>query len=365
MGGTGMRFAYTASYTTNTTEYNRYAQGEGLHIYRISEDGTDWKEIQSVPEHNPAFIAFGKEKRVLYAAQSATPATLTGITAYAVDTQTGLLTKLPQQMDLMRAICCLSVHSSGRYLVAADFKGNVLSITLREDGSLEKIADMVALEGALGPLTKIQKCSRPHHIPFDLDGDRLVIPDKGYDLIHIYHLDPASGKLERISQTPVRPGSCPRHAAFHPNRTMVYILAEFTSKIYAFHYEDGQMTIRQIISAERDTYCGLYCKSSEIAVHPNGKFLYVSNRGDDTIGIFHIEEDGLLTPVSWQETHGEIPRFFTIDETGRKLYTGNQKTGTITVFDVDSNTGLLSWNRHPIPVPCPTWILFSDYSQSS
>lgn len=355
-----MRFAYTASYTTNTAEYNRYAQGEGLHVYRISGDGAEWTEIQSVPEHNPAFIAFGKDKNVLYAAQSASPAPLTGIVAYAVDHETGTLAKLPQQMDLQRAICCLSVHPSGRYLVAADFKGNIFSIALGTDGSLERVADTVVLEGPLGPLTKVQKCSRPHHIPFDLNGSFLVIPDKGCDLVHVYRLDVSSGKLERISQTAVRPASCPRHAAFHPNCGMVYVLAEYTSKIYAFSYDNGRLTTRQVISAERDTYCGLYCKSSEIVVHPNGRFLYVSNRGDDTIGIFRIGDTGLLTPVSWQETHGEIPRFFALDETGGTMYVGNQKTGTVTVFAVDTATGLLSWDCRPIPVPCPTWILFSD-----
>ncbi|MCI9267316.1 MAG: lactonase family protein [Lawsonibacter sp.] len=355
-----MKFAYTASYTTNTTEYNRYAQGEGLHVYCISDDGAQWTEVQAVPENNPAFITFGKNKQVLYAAQSASPVPLTGIVAYAVDRKTGRLTKLPRQLDLQRAICCFSVHPAGRYLVAADFKGNIFSISLRDDGSLERVVDSTSLEGPLGPLTKVQACSRPHHIPFDMDGNYLVIPDKGYDLVHVYHLDPSSGALKRISQTPVRPASCPRHAAFHPNRKMVYMLAEYTSKIYVFRYENGHLTTCQVLSAEQSTYCGLYCKSSEIAVHPNGKFLYVSNRGDDTIGIFRIDSAGLLTPVAWQKTHGEIPRFFTLDEAGRKMYVGNQKTGTVTVFTADSDTGLLTWDQRPIPVPCPTWILFSD-----
>lgn len=355
-----MKYAYTASYTTNTSEYDRYAKGEGLHVYRISDDGSEWAEIQTVPENDPAFIAFGKDKRVLYAAQSASPVPLTGIVAYAVDQETGTLTKLPHQLDLQRAICCLSVHPSGRFMAAADFKGNLFSISLGEDGSLEKVADSVPLEGPLGPLTKIQKCSRPHHIPFDPDGSFLVIPDKGCDLVRVYRLDPLSGKLEPVSQTPVRPASCPRHAAFHPNRRMVYILAEYTSKIHAFRCENGRLTPCQVISAEQSTYCGLYCKSSELAVHPNGRFLYASNRGDDTIGIFRIDDEGLLSPIAWQKTHGEIPRFFTLDETGGRLYAGNQKTGSVTAFAVDRGTGLLTWDRRPIPVPCPTWILFSN-----
>lgn len=355
-----MKFAYTASYTTNTSEYNRYAQGEGLRVYRISGDGSGWTEIQAVPENNPAFIAFGKGKRVLYAAQSASPVPLTGIVAYAVDQETGTLTKLPRKLDLQRAICCLSVHPSGRFMAAADFKGNIFSISLGEDGTLEEIVDSLPLEGPLGPLTGVQKCPRPHHIPFDLDGGFLVIPDKGCDLVRVLRLDLSSGKLEQVSRTPVRPASCPRHAAFHPNRRMVYMLAEYTSKIHVFRYENGKLTPCQIIPAEQSTYCGLYCKSSELAIHPNGRFLYVSNRGDNTIGIFCIDDGGLLSPITWQKTHGEIPRFSTLDEAGRRLYAGNQKTGSVTSFAVDGDTGLLTWDQRPIPVPCPTWILFSN-----
>lgn len=356
-----MRYAYTASYTTENSAYNRYSAGDGIHVYRVSDDEKTWEEIQCVAEPNPAFIAFGKDKRVLYAAHSASPGPVTGIVAYGVDYESGLLSKMKQQINFGKPICCFSVERSGRYMVAADFQGMIYAISLRQDGALCEITDTVALKGTLGPLTKIQKTSRPHHIPFDLDDNCIIIPDKGYDLVHVYRLDMESGKLELKSQTAIRPASCARHVAFHPNRKNIYMAAEYTSKIYSFQYDPGAGTMLplQIISAERDVYTGNYCKSSEIAVHPSGKFLYVSNRGDDTIGIFSIEEDtGKLTPVGWAETRGEIPRYFCFNEQGTRLYVGNQKSGNIAVFDIDMQNGKLNWIAPLIYVPCPTWILF-------
>jgi len=357
-----MKFAYTASYTTESKAYNRYPAGDGVHVYRV--EGDRWTEIQTVREHDPAFIAFGRDKRALYVAQSASPGSaLTGIVAYAVDRETGLLSKMARQIDLKRPICCLSVHPGGAYMAAADFKGNIFAIRLGQDGALEEVTDTVTLEGKLGPLTETQKCPRPHHIPFDLDGNYLVIPDKGLDVVHVYRLDVETGRFQQVEQVPIRPASCARHIAFHPDRRHVYMAAEFTSKVYVFDYDapTGHLTMRQIVSSERSTYCGTYCKNSELCVHPNGKYLYVSNRGDDTIAVFAVDpETGMLSPVGWEETRGEIPRYFCLDDGGERMYVGNQKSGTVAVFSVDGGSGALRWTGRSIPVPCPTWILFSD-----
>ena len=356
-----MRFAYTGSYTFESKNFNCYPEGDGVHVYSVSEDGLKWNEIQTVPESNPAFIGFDALRRVVYVAQSSSPVPVSGIVAYARDAESGKLRKMDKQFDFERPICCFSVHPSNRFMVAADFKGNVMVIALDDNGALDHIVSTLALPGTLGPLPKDQKCSRPHHIPFDLSGNFLVIPDKGFDVVHLYRFNPQNGELSPIVHTPVRPASCARHIAFHPNGKTVYMAAEYTSKIYVFDYapENGILEKRQIISAERSTYCGIYCKSSEIAVHPNGKFLYVSNRGDNTIGIFTIEPDGLLIPSAWQETHGEIPRFFCLDEKGEKMFVGNQKSSSVSVFAVNADTGLMSEIVKPFSVPCPTWILFA------
>ena len=355
-----MKFAYTASYTTESNAYNRYASGNGIHVYRINSD--KWEEIQEVQENNPSFIGFNKDKCVLYAAQSATEnCQLEGIVSYSVNHVTGMLKKTPKQLKLGKAICCFSVHPSGKYMIVADFKGIIYVISLCDDSTLNCITDTVALEGQLGPLKNVQKCSRPHQIPFDLDGRYIVIPDKGFDLVHVYQLNTETGKLARIEQTEIRPTSCARHIAFHPDRKRLYMTTEYTSKVYVFDYDaiHGHIIPRQIISSERDSYVGNYCKNSEIVVHPNGKFVYVSNRGDNTITILSINEtSGLLKPVNWVETHGEIPRFFCLNEKGTKMYVGNQKTGTIETFSVDKNGAELIWEQKTIQVPCPTWILF-------
>lgn len=355
-------YCYTGSYTTDTADKKRGAAGEGIHVFRIKHDTEEWEPIQTVPEHDPSFIGFGRDGSVLYAAQSASPADLAGIVSYHVDRESGRLEKMPVQMRQHKAICCFDIHSSQRYLVEADFKGNLEVIRLRGDGSLEERTDLVALEGTLGPLTKIQKTSRPHHILFEPGGDNLIVPDKGLDAVHVFRLNPESGKLTHLSSTPVRPASCARHIAYHTNREFVYVVAEYTCKIHVFRYssENGILEPIQIISSERNTFCGINCKNAEVQVHPSGRFLYVSNRGDNTIGIFGIDaHNGTLSPLGWEETRGDSPRFFCLDPAGKNMYVGNQKSGNISIFSIDEKSGMPTYSGRRIAVDCPTWLLFS------
>lgn len=318
--------------------------------------------MQTVPIDNPAFIGFHPSKPVLYASQSATnDVDLTGTVVFHIDAQTGLLRKSEAQFIQHKAVCCFDIAPSGKYMVQADFSGMLEVFLLDCNGVPYRKTDTVQLGGNTGPLSKIQKSSRPHHIKFDILGKNIVVPDKGLDLVHIFRLADLTGKLEHVRSVPVRPASCVRHVSFHPNNRFVYINAEYTSKIYVFEYDcdDGSLNPVQILSTERPTYTGLHCLNSEVQVHPSGRFLYVSNRGDNTICRFLIDElSGALHSPEWYKCGGDSPRYFSIENCGRNLIVGNQKSGSITVFLINPQNGSLSPAICEIQVDCPTWMLY-------
>ena len=351
-------FAYTGSYTTSSLSYNRYPSGVGLHVFELVNDG--WESIQDIEIQNPAFLCFSKDKRTLYAACSKSPEPICGIATFHVE-KDGTLKSIKNDFEFEQPICCLTVDCAGTHMIAADFKGNLFLISLNADGTMHKILDKLTFTGTIGPLRKIQECARPHQVPFDLDGRFLIIPDKGLDEIHT--LEIKKNKFHRIDDISVRAASCMRHIAFHPNRQFAYAVAEFTSRVYAMRYDSttGHLDILQSLATERDLYTGNYCKASEIEVHPEGKMLYVSNRGDDTIGEFSIDEHtGLLKPVGWVNTGGAIPRYFCLNDEGTRLYACNQKTGNIVEFDVIPKTYELKNTGRAFNVPCPTYLLFKS-----
>lgn len=354
-------YAYVGSFTSENKERNRCAAGEGIHCFRVDPQTQDWEAFQTVREYNPAFIQLSRSRNLLYVGNSASEVPVGGIVTYGIDRNSGKLAKTERQLDLGKPICCFCERPQGDYLVAADFKGGLYVLRLNADGTLNGVTDTLQLEGKLSPLSNIT-CSRPHHCMFDAAGEHIVIADKGLDLVLVFAFDAASGKLRETCRAAVRPASCARHIAFHPNQKYVYIVAEYLCKIYVFDYDaqNGTIRMKQVISAERDTCVG-ECKSSEIQVHPNGKFLYVSNRGDDTIGVFEIDgKTGMLTSLEWTETTGEKPRYFGLTPEGTQLFVGNQKSGTIAVFHVDAQSGRLTLEKAGIPVDCPTWICLLD-----
>ena len=164
----------------------------------------------------------------------------------------------------------------------------------------------------------------------------------------------------RGASSSVSPGSGPRHFAFHPSAKFAYSLTELTNKIIAFSYDAERGTLKEIeaVSSLPPDFHG-WSAGSEIKVHPNGRFLYVGNRGHDSIGIFAIDQDsGKLTLVGHQSTRGQAPRGFNLDPTGSFLIAGNQNSNTIAAFRIDPKTGQLTPLGEPEQSPCPVSIFF-------
>ncbi len=360
MGNSKPVFAYVGCYTAERVPPDRFvpAQGaaKGIRVFRVGPAG--WELLQEVEQANPMYLLFGPKNRTLYAASSDT----NRVWAYRVDPETGLLSVLNHQEIDGKSTLCLSLSPDGRYLIVGAMSGTMASIRLAEDGSLGQVCDQFSLPGERGPLRDEQPFPRPHHCPFDPQGRFCFVLDKGADAVDAYRLDPETGRLTLSGRLQTRPGSIPRHIAFHPDGNWAYLNTEHIGTVVSCRLEGetGQLVPFQILPTIPEDYVGNYSLSSEIWMHPNGRWLYVSNRGHDSIALFSVDgENGRLKTVGWQSTLGEIPRYFAIEPGGRRLYACNQKSGEIREFSIDPSDGTLAFTGLTVETPTPVWLLFS------
>jgi 6-phosphogluconolactonase (cycloisomerase 2 family) len=214
-----------------------------------------------------------------------------------------------------------------------------------------------------------QNAAHPHDMPFDPSGQFVAVPDKGLDRVFIFRVDATHGRFVPASPPWLRsqPGAGPRHIAFHPTRGLAYVINELNSTITAYAFQsngDGLQELQTLTSLPPTG--SVKNTGAEIAVHPNGRWVYVSNRGHNSIGTFSIDDgDGKLQPVSWEPTQGDTPRAFAIDLSGRFLYVANQASHTIVAFHIDDRTGKLSATGHVISTGSPSSIVFTAIRQGS
>ena len=192
------------------------------------------------------------------------------------------------------------------------------------------------------------------------DNRLVLVPDLGIDKIMIYRLDAAEKMITPNSPpfAPLSPGSGPRHVAFAPNGVIVYSINELNSTISAFAYDDsGALVEMESISTLPPDFKGTN-SAAEIEVHPDGKFVYGSNRGHDSIAVFSVGEDGGLTLVQHEPAGGQAPRSFAIDPSGKFLLVADQGTNSVVVHSIDQQTGRLTPAGQTLEVPAPVCVLF-------
>ncbi|HEX2186986.1 MAG TPA: beta-propeller fold lactonase family protein, partial [Chloroflexota bacterium] len=184
----------------------------------------------------------------------------------------------------------------------------------------------------------------------------------GIDKVLVYRLDTGTGRLvpNDVPYGQVASGDGPRHLAFHPSGRFVYVINEINSGLSAFAYdgERGTLTHLHTLSTLPADFSGRsHC--AQVIVHPNGRFVYGSNRGHDSIAIFAIdEESGRLQPLGHQPTQGKTPRNFNVDPSGTFLLAANQDSHTIVVFRIDGERGTLSPTGHVVETPSPSCVMF-------
>jgi 6-phosphogluconolactonase len=351
------RLVYIGTYTSGTSK--------GIYAFRFDEGSGKLTALGlAATTKSPSFLAVSPNRKFLYAVNEISSfegETAGSVTAFSIDAQSGRLTALNAKSSKGDGPCHLAIDATGRFLAVANYGGG--NFSLLPIGSDGRLGDSIAIlaNGGHGPNKERQEGPHAHAVVFDSRNRYLLGSDLGIDRVLIYKFDPATGALGANDPSSVQlaPGAGPRHVAFHPTRPLLFAINELTSTITTLSWDpaSGRLAAAGSVSSLPAGYSGDN-STAEIAVHPNGRFLYGSNRGHDSIAVFSIGPMGTLTLVEHESTRGREPRNFAIDPTGKWLIAANQKSNTLAVFSIDQDTGALTPTDPLAQVGTPVCVLF-------
>lgn len=309
---------------------------------------------------NPTWLEFSPDKKFLYTVH----ASATQAVGFAVDAAQGRLTPLPAApVEAASSSSHLAVDRTGRVLVSANYPdGYVTAVPIRADGTLGAPTRTQHHGKSVDPTR--QDKPHAHSVTLSPDNRHVVVCDLGLDKIFSYALDLGAAKLAPAAapHAACTPGSGPRHFKFGADGRHGYAITEMGGTVEVFDYDAarGALTPKQAISTLPEDFAGLKW-NAEVRVHPNGKFLYASNRTHDSLTVFSIAPDsGRLTFVDRVLSGGKTPRNFALSLDGKWLVCGHQDSDNLTVFRVDAATGRLTSTPHTATVPMCVCVLFYD-----
>ena len=344
---------YFGTYTLGTQSQGIYHASFDLQNGKITSPELACKTLK------PSFIAIHPDGQHLYAVSEGKPGKLS---AFAIDPETYKLILINQTLSGGEGPCHVSVSNNGKTLLSANYvSGSLASIKINNDGSLGSTVSQIQHYGT-GVNKERQEGPHVHSINLSPDNRFAYVADLGIDKIMIYKFDQESGALtdNQPAFFQAKPGAGPRHFTFHPNEKFAYLINELDNTILVldFNAENGELREVQNISTLPESYQG-DSKTAEIKVHPNGRFLYASNRGHDSIAIYAIKfNTGKLELIDFQTSNIKNPRHFNINASGKFCIVGNQDTDTILLFKINPKNGLLIPTNTAFSVGQPVCIKF-------
>jgi 6-phosphogluconolactonase len=333
----------------------------GLYVYNFNRAKRTLTLVQTVPTpESPSFVGIHPTGKFLYSVNrgKAKDSDLEGsISAFAIDAKTGRLSDLNNRSSFGADPCHISFDKTGQYAFVSNYgEGNLVVLPVFEDGLVGNPSDSKKyIASSVNPAR--QESSHIHSALISPDNRILYAADLGADKIYSYNFNLNTGKLEPSQQKEavVIPGAGPRHFTFHPNGNFLYLSEELTSSVCSFKIDKktGALTVLQdsVLSLPA-SFTGKN-SSADLHITPNGKFLYMSNRGFNGISIFTVAPTGKIKLAGHQPTGGQTPRNFMIDPRGEYLFAANQDTDTIILFRINAKTGLLTQVGKPVKVPSP------------
>ena len=354
----GQAWVYFGTYTG--------AKSKGIYCSRFdSATGKLTAPELAAQTANPSFLALHPNHQFLYAVgELSSEGKKSGaVSAFSIDKLTGRLTLLNQQSSGGAGPCHLALDRKGKCVLVANYgSGTIAALPVRPDGGLGDPSCVIQHQGSsVNP--QRQAGPHAHFITADPASRFALVCDLGLDKVLVYRLDSAKGLLSanEPASVGIKPGSGPRHLAFHPDGRLACVINEMGSTLGLYAYDPKRGKLRELHTLStlpEDFKQASSC--AEVEIHPSGRFVYGSNRGHDSVAIFAIDpRKGQLTLVGHQSTLGNTPRHFAIDPSGRWLLAENQQSGNVVVFRIDLETGKLTPTGQVIEISQPVCALFT------
>jgi 6-phosphogluconolactonase len=353
------RMLYVGTYTEKTAS-------KGIYLLRLSP-GSGALAIAGVAAEtlNPSFVALSPDGAAAFAVNEVgqldgQPGG--GVTAFGRDAASGALRSLGRELTKGADPCYASTDRTGRFLFVANYTGGSIAMDpVLAGGAIGAMTGFIQHHGH-GPNAERQEGPHAHCVIPDPMNRFVLVADLGIDRIMVYRFDAATGVLNTATagQGMLAPGAGPRHLAFHPNGRVLYVTNELSSTVTAFRYdaETGSLTELQTVPSVSEPMT-VENFPADIHIHPSGRFLYMSNRGHNSIAAFAIDASSAkLTPLQLTSTEGDWPRNFAIDPSGEFLIVANQRSDSIHSFRIDSTTGKLRSTGHRVSLPAPVCLRY-------
>jgi len=330
---------------------------KGIYVYDFNSANGQFNWISNTDSvTNPSYLTISKNEKFVYAVNETNGSNPGRVTAYSFDKKSGTLHFLNTTASGGDDPCYISATSDNKWLAVANYtSGTATVFPLNKNGTVAPYTQLIHDSVYKNPGEIVKP--HVHETVFSPDEKYLLTPDLGLDKVIVYQFNKTIKKplilsAQRFAQS-VK-GSGPRHLVFHPNKKFVYLMHEMGGTVTFYKYNNGKLSQIQELPAFPKGFVGRK-DGAEIMISPDGKFLYVSERGDlNSITIFSIDPvSGKLTRKGYQSTFGKGPRNFIMDPAGNYLLVANQDSRNIVIFKRNKQTGLLTKTEKEIIVPRP------------
>ena len=367
LGISNRMLVYVGTYTKPdlAVPENVSGRGEGIYVYRLDEESGGMNFLAKTKTVNPSYLAFHPSRNFLYAVNelSLYESQHSGtVSAFAVDCKSGQLEFLNKCLTHGTDPCYVAVDKIGRWVSVTNYSsGSVCVMPVLPDGRLGEASDFLQHVGK-GFDQSRQEGPHTHSISIDKSNRFAFVADLGLDKLMVYRFDQVRGMMEpnEMPWIKMKPGSGPRHMAFHPREKFAYVINELNSTLSVLGYDSrlGKLKELQVVPTVPNNFKGENT-CADVHITPSGAFVYGSNRGHDSIVIYKAHSlSGKLTYVDCESTRGRTPRSFAIDSTGRFLIVANQDSDSIVIFRINSRTGKLAQAGQIVQVPSPVCVKF-------
>ena len=346
-----MKFAYVGCRTTK----HRNARGKGISFYKVDAQG-NWNLAEITPIlENPSYLSFDNTRNYLYTVHG----DFNEVSAFKVQDD-GHLKLLNTVRAQGKNPVYLTPSKNNKFMFVASLQGGaVATLPIKTDGNLGEAISVEHMEG----LTETG-VSHAHQCLLDKTGNYLLVPSQGrgigYERVWVFKVDNETGKLSRACIVEARTYAEPRHIGLSPDNKRAYLVNEKGNYVTYYDFDDqtGKLTARQIISCLPEDYTGQGQASASL-VHPNGKFVYASNRIHESLAAFKVNQiTGFLSLIGYVSNEGKTPRFMCFNEDATEIIVANEDSDTIKFFAINQETGELKYTGKTIETGSPTSVIY-------